>query len=46
MGGFESETFEYFKLLIVGGIVELKKHFDEIIHMIHIMMKDSDLQCF
>lgn len=46
LGGKQSETFSYFKILLVQGFMELRKHVDSIVYIIEIMMEDSDLPCF
>ena len=46
MGGRESETFNYFKILLVQGFMELRKYVDSIIYLLEIMNEESDLPCF
>lgn len=46
LGGPESEMFDYFKSLLVQACFEVRKHLDDIIGMIEIMFKDSDMPCF
>lgn len=46
MGGKNSNMFTYFKILILQGFMELRKHVHVIEFMLDIMMKDSDLPCF
>ena len=46
MGGLESDLFLYFKLLFFKGFIELKNHVDNLIFLIEIMHKSSDLPCF
>lgn len=46
MNGTESDLFEYFKSLLTGGLIEIRKHLDELIRFITIMMKDSQMPCF
>lgn len=37
MGGLESDMFEYFKILILQGLVASRKHMDKIIPIVEIM---------
>lgn len=46
MGGKESNMFLFFKMLVFKGFLELRKHTDDLIYLITIMMDDSDLPCF
>jgi phosphatidylinositol 4-kinase len=46
LGGRESETFGYFKILLAQGFMELRKYVDSIIYLLEIMMEESDLPCF
>lgn len=46
MGGKESNMFLFFKMLLFKGFLELRKHTDDLIYLITIMMEDSDLPCF
>ena len=39
MGGVDSDLFEYFKSLLTAGLIEIRKHIDELIRFITIMMK-------
>ena len=39
MEGVESDLFEYFKSLLTAGLIEVRKHLDELIRFITIMMK-------
>ena len=41
MGGQESELFDYFKSLLIKGFIEIRKHMDDILEIIEIMMKGS-----
>ena len=47
MGGEHSTMFEYFKSLLIRGLIEVRKHMDELIVLIQIMgdmpsVKDSE----
>jgi len=46
MDGVDSDLFEYFKSLITAGLLEVRKHMDELIRFITIMMKESVMPCF
>jgi len=46
MGGPNSNTFMYFKLQVTKGFMELRKHVENLVYLIQIMMKGSDLSCF
>lgn len=46
MGGLNSEFFEYYKILILKGLVALKKHSEKIINIVDIMRSNSQLPCF
>lgn len=37
IGGQESDMFEYFKSLMIRGLIEVRKHLDELIDLIKIM---------
>jgi len=37
MGGPESDMFEYFKILMLQGLVAAKKYSDKIVHLVEIM---------
>jgi len=46
IGGKESNMFLFFKMLVIKGFLELRKHTDDLIYLITIMMEGSDLPCF
>lgn len=37
MGGPESDMFEYFKILMLKGLVAVKKYSEKILHLVEIM---------
>eukprot|EP00002_Diphylleia_rotans_P001943 TRINITY_DN11184_c0_g1_i1.p1 TRINITY_DN11184_c0_g1~~TRINITY_DN11184_c0_g1_i1.p1 ORF type:complete len:694 (-),score=150.46 TRINITY_DN11184_c0_g1_i1:312-2393(-) len=45
MGGQDSEYFSYFKLLFVQGLLEARKHMEDIILLAQLLLKDSKLPC-
>ncbi|KAL3889101.1 hypothetical protein ACJMK2_001456 [Sinanodonta woodiana] len=46
MGGEGSDMFEYFKILILQGLVAARKHMDKIVPLVEIMQTGSHLPCF
>lgn len=46
MGGQGSDMFEYFKILILQGLVTSRKHMDKLVALVEIMQAGSDLPCF
>ena len=42
----DSDLFRYFKNLLYRGLTCLRKHSNEILYLVKIMMEDSDLPCF
>ncbi|XP_060525388.1 phosphatidylinositol 4-kinase beta [Cylas formicarius] len=46
MGGEHSDMFEYFKILILQGLVAARKHHGMIIDLVEIMRLGSQLPCF
>ncbi|CAH0552718.1 unnamed protein product [Brassicogethes aeneus] len=46
MGGEESDMFEYFKILILQGLIAARKHHGMIINLVEIMRSGSQLPCF
>lgn len=46
MGGLGSDMFEYFKILILQGLVAARKHSDKILSLVEIMRSGSQLPCF
>ncbi|PSN39507.1 Phosphatidylinositol 4-kinase beta [Blattella germanica] len=46
MGGLGSDMFEYFKILILQGLVAARKHMDRILNLVEIMRSGSQLPCF
>ncbi|KAG5877173.1 hypothetical protein JTB14_032125 [Gonioctena quinquepunctata] len=46
MGGENSDMFEYFKILILQGLIAARKHHGMIITLVEIMRSGSQLPCF
>lgn len=40
------EYFEYFKVLLLKGFIELKRHVDELVNLVSIMSKSTKMPCF
>lgn len=45
MDGFTSDLFEYFKILILQGLLAARKHMDKILVLVEIMRSGSQLPC-
>ena len=41
MDGQESEIFDYYKSLMIKGFYQLRKHFDDLLTIIEVFLKDS-----
>lgn len=46
MKGKNSDYYGYFRTLMIRGLLELKKHVNDIQYMLQIMNEESDLPCF
>ncbi|CAG9765302.1 unnamed protein product [Ceutorhynchus assimilis] len=46
MGGEHSDMFEYFKILILQGLVAARKHHGMIIDLVEVMRSGNQLPCF
>lgn len=46
MDGVDSDLFEYFKSLMTAGLLQVRKHMEELVSFITIMMKESAMPCF
>uniref|UniRef100_A0A5S6R0F7 Phosphatidylinositol 4-kinase beta n=1 Tax=Trichuris muris TaxID=70415 RepID=A0A5S6R0F7_TRIMR len=46
MGGPESEMFNYFKILMLQGLIAARKHHERILTIVEIMLSGSQLPCF
>lgn len=46
MGGYQSEMFLYYKILMYQGIIALRKNYSEIILLLEMMRPGSHLPCF
>lgn len=45
-GGYNSDTFYFFKMQLLKGLIELRKHVDSIVYLLNIMKTDTHLPCF
>lgn len=41
-----NELFEYFKVMLLQGLLELRKHKEELLLLVHMMMSQEPLGCF
>lgn len=46
MGGIGSDMFEYFKILMLQGMLACRKHHERLIAVVEIMMAGAELPCF
>ncbi|KAG1656200.1 Phosphatidylinositol 4-kinase beta [Nymphon striatum] len=46
MGGLGSDMFEYYKILMLQGLLAVRKHHEKILSIVEIMQTGSQLQCF
>ena len=46
MGGVGSDMFEYFKILMLQGLIAARKHHERLITIVEMMMCGTPLQCF
>lgn len=46
MGGVNSQLFLYFKVLLIRGYIEARKHMDDFLLMVEMVGKGSKLPCF
>nr|CAB3264848.1 phosphatidylinositol 4-kinase beta-like [Phallusia mammillata] len=45
MGGLEGDMFEYYKILMLQGLVSARKHMDRIVQLVDIMSAGPSLAC-
>uniref|UniRef100_A0AAV2ME10 PI3K/PI4K catalytic domain-containing protein n=1 Tax=Knipowitschia caucasica TaxID=637954 RepID=A0AAV2ME10_KNICA len=46
MGGPDGDMFNYYKLLILQGLIAARKHMDKVLQIVEIMQQGSQLACF
>ena len=45
MGGLGSDMFEYFKILMLQGLIAARKHMDKIVTLVEIMQNGKCQKC-
>lgn len=45
MGGYDSEMFRYFKILLLQGFLEVRKHADQLCLLVEMMSPGNNLPC-
>ncbi|KAM3613690.1 uncharacterized protein V6R79_003589 [Siganus canaliculatus] len=46
MGGPDGDMFNYYKMLILQGLIAARKHMDRVLQIVEIMQQGSHLPCF
>ncbi|XP_035991529.1 phosphatidylinositol 4-kinase beta isoform X1 [Fundulus heteroclitus] len=46
MGGPDGDMFNYYKMLMLQGLIAARKHMDRVLHIVEIMQQGSQLPCF
>ncbi|KAJ3598204.1 hypothetical protein NHX12_001715 [Muraenolepis orangiensis] len=46
MGGQDRDMFNYYKMLMLQGLIAARKHMDKVIQIVEIMQQGSHLPCF
>ncbi|XP_058015955.1 phosphatidylinositol 4-kinase beta isoform X1 [Ahaetulla prasina] len=46
MGGIGGDMFNYFKMLMLQGLIAARKHMDKVVQIVEIMQQGSQLPCF
>lgn len=46
MGGYGSDMFEYYKILMLQGLIAARKHMDKLVQIVEVMQTGSQLPCF
>nr|XP_032809713.1 phosphatidylinositol 4-kinase beta-like isoform X1 [Petromyzon marinus] len=46
MGGPDSDMFNYYKLLMLQGLIAARKHMERVVQIVEIMQQGSQLPCF
>uniref|UniRef100_A0A1I8ECW3 Phosphatidylinositol 4-kinase beta n=1 Tax=Wuchereria bancrofti TaxID=6293 RepID=A0A1I8ECW3_WUCBA len=46
MGGLDSDMFSYYKILILKGLLATRKHYEQVVSIVEIMINGSQLPCF
>ncbi|XP_069040792.1 phosphatidylinositol 4-kinase beta isoform X2 [Lepisosteus oculatus] len=46
MGGLDGDMFNYYKMLMLQGLIAARKHMEKVIQIVEIMQQGSQLPCF
>lgn len=46
MGGLDGDMFNYYKMLMLQGLIAARKHMERVIQIVEIMQQGSQLPCF
>ncbi|KAM4661911.1 phosphatidylinositol 4-kinase beta isoform 2-T3 [Discoglossus pictus] len=46
MGGLNGDMFNYYKMLMLQGLIAARKHMDRVLQVVEIMQQGSQLPCF
>ncbi|XP_058504753.1 phosphatidylinositol 4-kinase beta isoform X2 [Solea solea] len=46
MGGPDGDMFNYYKMLMLQGLIAARKHMDRVLHIVEIMQQGTQLPCF
>ncbi|XP_018615392.1 phosphatidylinositol 4-kinase beta-like isoform X3 [Scleropages formosus] len=46
MGGLDGDMFNYYKMLMLQGLIAARKHMEKVIQIVEIMQQGSHLPCF
>ncbi|XP_040188730.1 phosphatidylinositol 4-kinase beta isoform X2 [Rana temporaria] len=46
MGGLDGDMFNYYKMLMLQGLIAARKHMDRVVQVVEIMQQGSHLPCF
>eukprot|EP00762_Andalucia_godoyi_P007279 ANDGO_08058.mRNA.1 Phosphatidylinositol 4-kinase beta 1 len=46
MDGVESDLFNYFRVLLLRGFLECRKHMDRVVSIVELMIPDKSMPCF
>ncbi|XP_053330752.1 phosphatidylinositol 4-kinase beta isoform X2 [Spea bombifrons] len=46
MGGLNGDMFNYYKMLMLQGLIAARKHMDRVVQVVEIMQQGSQLPCF
>ncbi|XP_038052133.1 phosphatidylinositol 4-kinase beta-like isoform X2 [Patiria miniata] len=46
MGGVGSDMFEYFKILMLQGLIAARKHQDKLVQLVEVLQSGTQLTCF